>query len=171
MKYLKKSNNEENKNISDQEKDSYVDDENSGESDNYDEFKPTKEKRNHKNLGSIAKSLLENKKQSLPSKRDKQSEIAELKHRELLNKKKAKRKQRLLGYVPQLSDWKTNEQMFKKIATKGVVKLFNSIYEIKKKIVDEHKQEAIVKEKKSKNFLMMHDLVAPTVSKSFKEDK
>ncbi len=171
MKYLKKNNEEDNKNKSDQERDSYDDNDNSAESDNYDEFKPKKEKRSHKNLGSIAKSLLEEKKQSLPSKRDKQGEIAEVKHRELLSKKKAKRKQRLLGYVSELSNWKTDEKLFKKIATKGVVKLFNSIYDIKKRIVDEHKQEAIVKEKKSKNFLMMHDLVAPTVSKSFKEDK
>jgi hypothetical protein len=145
-----------------------------GSSDNYNEFKPKKEKKgSNRNIGSITKALLENVKQALPTKRNKKKEKLEKENQELNKKRKEKRKQRKYGYVPELNHWSNKEKLYKKIATKGVVKLFNAIYDIKKKVIEEHKTEAIVKEKKSRNFLMMHDLApkqTPNVSKSFKED-
>lgn len=136
----------------------------------YDEMRPRKEKVNKKNIGSIVSTLLANKKKSLPNKNDKAIKKEEKARMELLKKKRDKRKQRKFGYCSDLKKWVADEKAKVKVATKGVVKLFNSIYEIKRKVVEEQQQDSVVKEKKSKNFLMMHDLAPPKVGKSFKED-
>ena len=55
----------------------------------------------------------------------------------LLMKKRKKMAQRKLGYLP-CAEWdKKEEKKLSKITTKGVVKLFNSIYQFRKKIKDD----------------------------------
>lgn len=146
------------------------------DSDLYDSLKPKDKNKNKakiskRNIGSITKLLLESKKKILPFKKEKALIEEETERNELLGKKRAKRVQRKLGYVGDLKTWDGDEKLMLKTATKGVVKLLNTVYDIRRKVDDEQKKESIVKEKKSKNFLMMHDLeVKPTVNKNFKED-
>lgn len=55
----------------------------------------------------------------------------------LLAKKRQKQAQRKLGYLP-CAEWeKREDKKLSKITTKGVVKLFNSIYQFRKKIKDD----------------------------------
>lgn len=146
----------------------------SSNSDKYDSLrkpKNHKDKAEKRNIGLIAKSLLDSKKQILPFKKEKLILEEEKEHASLLNKKRQKQVQRKLGYEGKLKNWKSNEKTLLKTATKGIVKLFNNIYNIKRQVVEEHKQELVEREKKSKNFLMMHDLAAPIVNKTFKEDE
>lgn len=148
----------------------------SSDSEAYDNMRPgKKEKTEKKNIGLIAQTLLESKKQVMPFKKEKQILEEEKEQATLLSKKRQKQIQRKLGYQGNLKNWESNEKELLKTATKGVVKLFNNIYNIKRQVVDEHKQELVEREKKSKNFLMMHDLAgpssAPSVSKTFKEDE
>lgn len=150
-------------------------DEENNDSDNIDDLKKktkTKETKNNRNLGAIASSLLVNPKKSLPSKRNKQEEKVQKAKEDLFLKRKLKKKQRKNGYFPNILDWGKDEKAYRTVATNGVVQLFNAIYDIKKKIIEENKQEAIIREKKSKNFLIMHDLMPnkPISSKSYKED-
>jgi hypothetical protein len=148
----------------------------SDNSENYNEFKNNKVKDNKRNLGLIVQELLDSKKQTLPFKKEKKILIKEEEHRLLMEKKRAKQKQRKLGYISDLTKhWgdrnNKNEKYLIKTATRGVVKLFSSVYSIKKDILDEQKKEKVEAEKKSKNFLMMHDLIAPNVSKTYEEDE
>ena len=71
----------------------------------------------------------------------------------LLMKKRKKNAQRKLGYIS-CADWdKKDEKKLSKIATKGVVKLFNSIYQFRKKIKDD-------KEKAGEyNIIIFFDLI------------
>ena len=69
------------------------------------------------------------------------------------------------------------EKFLLKTATKGVVKLFNSIIEYRKKIKEEEKDQEIKSKKKSSNFLQMHNLKnsdetikKPSMKKKFTED-
>jgi putative protein kinase ArgK-like GTPase of G3E family len=69
------------------------------------------------------------------------------------------------------------EKFLLKTATKGVVKLFNSINEYRKKLKDEEKDKEIKTQKKSNNFLQMHNLSKPedlhkkpNMKKQFTED-
>lgn len=149
--------------------------ENNDDSDNIDDLKrnkKTKDNKSNRNLGAIAASLLVNPKKSLPSKRNKQEEKVQKAKEDLFLKRKLKKKQRKNGYFPNVLDWGKDEKSYRTIATNGVVQLFNAIYDIKKKLIEENKQEAIIREKKSKNFLIMHDLMPnkPVISKSYKED-
>jgi hypothetical protein len=88
-----------------------------------------------------------------------------VKEEEIRLKRKLRMKQKKLGYKT-IDEWdKTHDKELKKITTKGVVKLFNSIYEFRKKIRDEKNKEDVQKERKSTNFLMMHNL-DPTLQQS-----
>lgn len=72
-----------------------------------------------------------------------------------------KLEQRKRGYKEgNLWDLK-KEKVLLKIATKGVVKLFNSINEHRNKLKDEEKEQEIKSKKKSNNFLQMHNLSNP----------
>jgi hypothetical protein len=141
------------------------------DNDDFKDLKKDKTKKENKNIGLIAKTLLEEKKQSLPFKKEKEVIKQDEEHRTLLSKKRKKIKQRKLGYLPDTTLWNSKEKELVKCSTRGVVKLFNSIFEIKRKFADQQKHEVVEREKKSKNFLMMHDLVAPTNNKSFREDE
>lgn len=59
----------------------------------------------------------------------------------LLLKKRQKMTQRRLGYLPCAKWDKKEEKKLSKITTKGVVKLFNSIYQFRKKIKDDKEKE------------------------------
>ncbi len=62
---------------------------------------------------------------------------------ELKEKKKLRLEQKRLGYVP-IAEWdKATEKTLSKITTKGVVKMFNSIYEFRKKIRDDKDKEGM----------------------------
>ena len=70
------------------------------------------------------------------------------KEKEVKKNKKDLLLKRKLGYK-NISDWdKKSEKLLVKTATKGVVKLFNSIYDFRKKIRD-------AKEKESKNLIII----------------
>jgi hypothetical protein len=61
--------------------------------------------------------------------------------KEIRDKKKQKLTQKRLGYRP-IQEWdKSHEKNLSKITTKGVVKLFNSIFEFRKKIRDDKQKE------------------------------
>jgi len=71
----------------------------------------------------------------------KKLEDEKIQHEKLLIKKRQKFAQRRLGFLP-CSDWsKKEEKNLSKITTKGVVKLFNSIYQFRKKIKDDKEIE------------------------------
>lgn len=78
--------------------------------------------------------------------------------KKLFMKKTQKLIQKKLGFR-RYSDYDIkNEKKLRKIATKGIVKLFGSILDYKKKINEEKEEEERKIEKKSSNFLMMHNL-------------
>ncbi len=63
-----------------------------------------------------------------------------------------------LGYV-KFDDWdKSYEKKLLKATRRGVVKVFNSIVEHRKKDIEMQKNEENEAKKKSNNFLMMHNL-------------
>ena len=83
---------------------------------------------------------------------------------EQLEKNKAKERKLLrnikirLGYV-KYDDWdKSYEKKLLKATRRGVVKMFNSIVEHRKKHLEMQKKEENEAKKKSNNFLMMHNL-------------
>jgi hypothetical protein len=90
---------------------------------------------------------------------------------EKLKSKKLLNVQRKLGFTDNLQDDydKQYERHLINITTKGVVKLFNSIYDIKKQEKEEREKEEIIKEKKSRNFLTMHNLNYPNSNNTDKE--
>ena len=99
---------------------------------------------------------------------------AEEKEKELLNKKKElKQIQKKLGYT-KYDKWdKKFEKKLLKTTTRGVVKLFNSIFEFRKKAKEEQIEEEKKTDKKGSNFLMMHNLDTNFNSKfkkQYKED-
>lgn len=71
-------------------------------------------------------------------------EDEKLEKEKLLAKKRQKLTQRKLGFLP-CKDWiKKEEKNLMKITTKGVVKLFNSIYQFRKKIKDEKEIDGMI---------------------------
>jgi hypothetical protein len=61
--------------------------------------------------------------------------------REIKLQKKAKLTQKRVGYIP-INQWdKFNEKHLLKSATRGVIKLFNSIYDFRKKIKEDKEKE------------------------------
>lgn len=99
---------------------------------------------------------------------------AEEKEKEILNKKKElKQIQKKLGYTAYDKWDKKFEKKLLKTTTRGVVKLFNSIFEFRKKAKEEKIEEEKKIDKKGSNFLMMHNLDPSFNSKfkkQFKED-
>ena len=155
----------------------------SDEDNNYKEFKIQKGIIKNKvkvNLGEMVENLIKssntNKNPILSKfkiaekKVNKEKKVVE----DLLQKKRKTTFQRQLG-LTQYDDWdEKKEKVFKRVANKGIVKLLNSIFEHKKKIKQEDAQKEVAKEKKSHNFLQLHDL-NPDIStltrtKKFKED-
>lgn len=65
-------------------------------------------------------------------------------HIEKIRKIKLKRAQRKIGYRPFLEWNKNKERENKKVATRGIVKLFNSIFQYRKQIKEEQEIEGIL---------------------------
>lgn len=94
---------------------------------------------------------------------------AEEKEKELLNKKRElKQIQKKLGYTPYEKWDKKREKSLLRITTKGVTRLFNSIFEFRKKEKEEQLEEEKKNDKKGSNFLMMHNL-DPNFNSKFKK--
>ena len=90
----------------------------------------TKEgKKIKRNLGLIVTSILKDKKK-LDMRRTKDKIKIEV--------KKSRQTQRKFGYKEEYSFWKKSNKKLKTIALKGVTKLFNTIYEIKRAAVNEN---------------------------------
>jgi hypothetical protein len=124
---------------------------NSNESDREDYRKLKKEVKNKKehkkkNIGETLGKLLKKKIKKDPILIKHQSVFKKIDEetkqmKELREKKKMKLMQKKLGYrLPEEWDKKYEKNLLK-ITTKGVVKLFNSIYEFRKKIRDEKEKE------------------------------
>ena len=76
--------------------------------------------------------------------------------------------QKKLGYT-KYDKWdKKFEKKLLKTTTRGVVKLFNSIFEFRKKAKEEQIEEEKKTDKKGSNFLMMHNL-DPNFNSKFKK--
>ena len=133
-------------------------------SEDYKRMKMTEQKK-EKNLGKILRTIVKKTKKiktdyilsknKVPLEKLKQEEIES-------NKKKEKKMLHdiriRLGYV-KYDEWdKSYEKKLLKTTRRGIVKLFNSIVEYRKKEIDLQKAEEIKVNKKSKNFLMMHNL-------------
>jgi len=168
----------DNDNDNDENNDTNSESQSNSQSEDYDDIRKERkgEKQNKRNIGLIAKTLLTSQKQVLPFKKEKEILKQEDEYIELLKKKKEKINQRRLGYVGNLTrDWNdgdlNHEKALLKLATKGVVKLFNCVYEIKRDVLEEKKQEKIESEKKSKNFLMTHDLLPTPTTKKIETKK
>lgn len=132
-----------------------------------------------KNLGKILKQIVRKSNKTSNAILSKLKEPfdkidAETKEKEDLQlKKELRRKQKLLGYTPMAKWDKAKERQLKIISTRGVVKLFNSICNYRKKVIEEKEEEEKKIEKKGTNFLMMHNLdpnFNSKIKKDFKED-
>ena len=132
----------------------------SDDSTNYNSLKNNKQNRNHRNIGLIASELLSKSKQKILYKKEREFLEEEAQHKKLLQKKTKKFEQRKKGYCNNEKDWQ-NEKRNLVVSTKGVVKLFNIVLDIKKKILDEVKEEESKRDLKSRNFLLTHDLIKP----------
>ena len=138
---------------------------NSSDSENYQKIKDEiKKVKKPKNLGKMLKTIVSKsmkQKDAILSKVKEPFEKLneEQKLRQELNEKRQQRKiQKMLGYK-KYADWdKKNEKKLLKITTRGVVKLFNSIFEFRKKQKEEKEEEEKKVDKKGSNFLMMHNL-------------
>lgn len=136
-------------------------------------------KKKNKNLGKLLKQIVRKSNKTNKAILSKLKEpfdklkAEEIEKEELQLKKELRRKQKLLGYTP-IAKWdKPKEKQLMKIATKGVVKLFNSICNYRKKVIEEKEEEEKKIEKKGTNFLMMHNLdpnFNSKIKKDFKED-
>lgn len=172
-KHLKlKENNKKNQNENDNISSNNSDIDDSEDSTNYNSLKNNKDNRSHRNIGLIASDLLSKAKQKILYKKEREFLEEEAEHKKLLQKKTKKYIQRKKGYCNNEKDWH-NEKRNLIISTKGVVKLFNIVLDIKKKVLDEVKEEESKKELKSRNFLLTHDLIQPPTKfkkKNFKED-
>jgi hypothetical protein len=103
-----------------------------------------------KNLGQVMNDLLNAKatKNSILSKKKielKKIEKEEIEYKELKKKKLETKLQRLLGYKEGIEWDKKKEKNLIKTATRGVVKLFNSIYEFKKKSEEKVEENSNIK--------------------------
>ncbi len=76
----------------------------------------------------------------------------------------------MVGYK-EFNQWdKTKEKKLLKTTTRGVVKLFNSIFEFRKKEKEKRIEEEKKIDNKGSNFLMMHNLEPNFKKKIFEED-
>ena len=132
------------------------------------EYKKMKEGDNvkkEKNLGKLLKTIVKKTKKikkeyilsknKQPLKKIKKEEIDNAKRKE---KKLLRNIQIRLGYV-KFDDWdKIYEKKLLKATRRGVVKFFNSVVEHRKKEMEIVKNEEKEAQKKSNNFLMIHNL-------------
>ena len=160
--------------------------ENSSESENSnkEDYKQIKneiknKKKKEKNIGKILKSIIHksykikdnnvilSKAQEPFKKLEKEREEKKI----LKEKRELHRIQKMLGYSTYDKWDKLKEKKLLKITTRGVVKLFNSIFEFRKKEKEEKIEEEKKIEKKGNNFLMLHNLDPNFKSKFYEEDK
>ena len=131
----------------------------------YKKIKGGKEQKKEKNLGKLLKTIvkktkkikgdiiLSKNKTPLEKIKKEEIEISKRKEKRLLRNMQIK-----LGYI-KYEDWdKKYEKKLLKATRRGVVKFFNSIVEHKKKEIEIAKNEEKETQKKSNNFLIMHNL-------------
>ena len=153
----------ENENI--QEKNKTSSESEKSDIEDYKKMKEGEEPKKEKNLGKLLKTIvkktkkikgdiiLSKNKTPLEKIKNEEIEIAKRKQKRLLRNLQIK-----LGYV-KYEDWdKKYEKKLLKATRRGVVKFFNSIVEHKKKEIEMAKNEEKESQKKSNNFLMMHNL-------------
>ena len=90
--------------------------------------------------------------------------------KELKIKRELRKIQKMFGYKEYKKWDKLKEKKLLKITTRGVVKLFNSIFEFRKKEKEKKIEEEKKIDKKGSNFLMMHNLAPDFKQKTFEED-
>ena len=163
---------EENSNV--QEKNNNSSESENSDIENYKKLKEEDKPKKEKNLGKILKTIVKKTKKIkgdiILSKN--KAPLEKIKKEEVEATKRKKRKllrniQIKLGYV-KFEDWdKKYEKKLLKSARRGVVKVFNSIVEHKKKEMEEIKNEEKESQKKSNNFLMIHNLdyLNPNINK------
>ena len=131
----------------------------------YKKMKESGEQKKEKNLGKLLKTIVRKTKKikgdiilsknKIPLEKIKNEEIEATKRKE---KKLLRNLQIKLGYV-KYEDWdKKYEKKLLKVTRRGVVKFFNSIVEHRKKEMEIVKNEEKEAQKKSNNFLMIHNL-------------
>ena len=131
----------------------------------YKKLKEGDEPKKEKNLGKLLKTIVKKTKKikgdiilsknKVPLEKIKNEEIEATKRKE---KKLLRNLQIKLGYV-KYEDWdKKYEKKLLKVTRRGVVKFFNSIVEHRKKEMEIVKNEEKEAQKKSNNFLMIHNL-------------
>ena len=140
----------------------------------YKKIKGGKEQKKEKNLGKLLKTIVKKTKKikgdiilsknKIPLEKIKKEEIEISKRKE---KRLLRNMQIKLGYI-KYEDWdKKYEKKLLKATRRGVVKFFNSIVEPKKKEIEIAKNEEKETQKKSNNFLIMHNLdyLNPNINK------
>ena len=140
----------------------------------YKKIKGGKEQKKEKNLGKLLKTIVKKTKKikgdiilsknKIPLEKIKKEEIEISKRKE---KRLLRNMQIKLGYI-KYEDWdKKYEKKLLKATRRGVVKFFNSIVEHKKKEIEIAKNEEKETQKKSNNFLIMHNLdyLNPNINK------
>ena len=146
----------------------------------YKKLKEGEEPKKEKNLGKLLKTIvkktkkikgdiiLSKNKAPLEKIKNEEMELTKRKEKKLLRSIQIK-----LGYV-KFEDWdKKYEKKLLKATRRGVVKFFNSIVEHKKKEMEIAKNEEKESQKKSNNFLMMHNLdyLNPNIKEDNDKDK
>ena len=153
----------ENENI--QEKNKTSSESEKSDIEDYKKLKEGEEPKKEKNLGKLLKTIVKKTKKikgdiilsknKIPLEKIKNEEIEATKRKE---KKLLRNLQIKLGYV-KYEDWdKKYEKKLLKVTRRGVVKFFNSIVEHRKKEMEIVKNEEKEAQKKSNNFLMIHNL-------------
>ena len=90
--------------------------------------------------------------------------------KELKIKRELRKIQKMFGYK-EYNKWDNiKEKKLLKTTTRGVVKLFNSIFEFRKKEKEKRIEEEKKIDNKGNNFLMMHNLEPNFKKKFFEED-
>ena len=151
--------------INTQEKNNSSSESENSDIEDYKKLKEGDEPKKEKNLGKLLKTIVKKTKKikgdiilsknKIPLEKIKNEEIEATKRKE---KKLLRNLQIKLGYV-KYEDWdKKYEKKLLKVTRRGVVKFFNSIVEHRKKDMEIVKNEEKEAQKKSNNFLMIHNL-------------
>ena len=151
--------------INTQEKNNSSSESENSDIEDYKKLKEGDEPKKEKNLGKLLKTIVKKTKKikgdiilsknKIPLEKIKNEEIEATKRKE---KKLLRNLQIKLGYV-KYEDWdKKYEKKLLKVTRRGVVKFFNSIVEHRKKEMEIVKNEEKEAQKKSNNFLMIHNL-------------
>ena len=151
--------------INTQEKNNSSSESENSDIEDYKKLKEGDEPKKEKNLGKLLKTIVKKTKKikgdiilsknKVPLEKIKNEEIEATKRKE---KKLLRNLQIKLGYV-KYEDWdKKYEKKLLKVTRRGIVKFFNSIVEHRKKEMEIVKNEEKEAQKKSNNFLMIHNL-------------